>query len=110
MGYMLRFRSSSDVEDYRHAGKKAKHGIRMIMDGIEDNNFDMIHEGAEMAWDGVKSMCEISAEMEALYGERRHDGFGDGTTRHNYRHYGEWNERDDEMMERRMRDSKGRYK
>lgn len=118
MGYLIRFRSSGDVEDYKHAGKKAKYGVKLVMDGLEDGDKAMIMEGAEKVWDGVKTMCDISDEMEAQFGERRSDYFTDnGEWRQrynrrgvNYRHEDDWNQRDDEWMERRMRDSRGRFK
>ena len=98
MGYMMmRFNRRSDVEDYHNAGKKAKHGLKMVMDGLERGDHDMILAGAEKAWRGVRTMCDISGEMEEQYGER---------SAHNEN---EWNERDDQWMERRMRDSRGRY-
>lgn len=118
MSYVVMFRGSDDVRDYHRAGKKAKHGISMVMEGLEKSDKDMILEGAEKAWHGVKTMCEISNEMEEQYGERRfNDNFHDRDEwgqRHdrdgfNYRHDGDWNERDDEWMERKMRDSRGRY-
>ena len=108
---MIRFRSNEDVQEYKHAGKKAKHGLSMVMDGIEQNDMDMVVEGAEKAWKGIKTMCDISDEMEEQYGERRRDDINEryGNRHYNYRNENEWNERDDKMMERRMRDSMGRY-
>lgn len=112
MGYMLRFRGNGDVEDYKQAGKEAKRGIKMVMDAVERNDMQMAMEGASMAWNGVKTMCDISKEMEDQYGERRYDnmdtrGYGERYGNRYDRH--EWNQRDDEMMERRMRDSRGRF-
>ena len=109
--YVIRFRKNEDVDDYKRAGKKAKHGLAMIMDGLERGDKDMIVEGAEKAWKGVKTMCEISDEMEEQYSERRNDRMDERNynRRSDYRHDGDWNERDDEWMERRMRDSRGRF-
>lgn len=114
MGYMIRFRSSGDVQEYKDAGKKAKQGLSMVMEAVENNDMHRAMEGAEMAWKGVKQMCDISDEMEQQYGERRNGDMGmrDGGSmgnRYSNRDWHEWNQRDDEMMERRMRDAKGRY-
>jgi len=115
MSRLIMFRGGSDAEDYKKAGKEAKKGLAMVMDAIENNDMRMAMEGAEKAWKGVKTMCEISDEMEQQYGERRYDSMGmrgygnryDG--RYGNREHDEWNSRDDEWMERRMRDSRGRY-
>lgn len=113
MGYMMmRFgRRGNDeankgggVEQYEKAGKEAKKGLAMIMEAIEENNLQSAKEGMEMAWEGVKQMCDISKEMKQQYGERRYDTRGGMNSRGE-----DWNERDDEWMERRMRDSRGRY-
>jgi hypothetical protein len=71
--------------------------------------------------------------MESQYGERRNDGMGmrggygmrGNYGNRDFSHYGdqyenfgnrgenyrrEWNERDDRMMERRMRDAMGRFR
>lgn len=125
MYYMMRFSGNEeDVSEYKHAGKKAKSGLSMVMDGVEQGDMDMVVEGVEKAWKGVETMCEISKEMEEQYGERRHDGMDERGGRYGSRggRYGsrydnrydrrddEWNEReDDEWMKRRMRDSRGRY-
>lgn len=114
MGYVLRFRSNEDVAEYKEAEKKAKNGLAMIMEGVDNNDMSAVMEGVEKAWKGVKKMTEISSEMEEQYGERRNDGMQmrDAYSRRNYsnRHNDEWNERDEEWMERRMRDSMGRFK
>ena len=89
----------------------------MVMDAVERNDMQMAMEGASMAWNGVKTMCYISKEMEDQYGERRYDnmdtrGYGERYgNRYDNRDYDrhEWNQRDDEMMERRIRDSRGRF-
>ena len=70
MGYMLRFRSNGDADDYKDAGKRAKQGIAMVMDGLEKGDSDMILAGAEKAWRGVRTMCDISQEMEDRYSDR----------------------------------------
>ena len=117
MYYMMRFSGSkSDVEEYKHAGKKAKTGLSMVMDGVEQGDMDKVVEGVEKAWKGVETMCEISKEMEEQYGERRHDEMDERGGRYGSRYDNrydrrddEWNERDDEWMKRRMRDSRGRF-
>ena len=118
MGYwQVRFRSSADVKDYKDAGKMAKKGLAMVMDAVEKNDMRMAMEGAEKAWKGVKTMCDISDEMEEQYSERRYDSYGSYGSRgydydnrnYNMRDDGEWNRRDDEWMERRMRDARGRF-
>ena len=126
MGYvMMRYgnRDNGGVEEYKEAGKKAKEGIEMVMDAVESGDMKMVVEGAEKAFKAVKKMCEISDDMESQYGERRYDDMGirDGYGSRMYGRYGnrmdgygdqhrrEWNERDDRMMERRMRDARGRY-
>lgn len=126
MGYvMMRYgnRDNGGAEEYKEAGKKAKEGIEMVMDAVESGDMKMVVEGAEKAFKAVKKMCEISDDMESQYGERRYDDMGmrDGYGSRMYGRYGnrmdgygdqhrrEWNERDDRMMERRMRDARGRY-
>lgn len=126
MGYvMMRYgnRDNGGVEEYKEAGKKAKEGIEMVMDAVESGDMKMVVEGAEKAFKAVKKMCEISDDMESQYGERRYDDMDmrDGYGSRMYGRYGnrmdgygdqhrrEWNERDDRMMERRMRDARGRY-
>jgi hypothetical protein len=126
MGYvMMRYgnRDNGGVEEYKEAGKKAKEGIEMVMDAVESGDMKMVVEGAEKAFKAVKKMCEISDDMESQYGERRYDDMGmrDGYGSRMYGRYGnrmdgygdqhrrEWNERDDRMMERRMRDARGCY-
>lgn len=119
MGYVMRFKDNDSIE-YKEAGKRAKNGIAMVMDGIENNDMRMVMEGAEKAWDGVRTMCSISDEMEDRYSERRYDNMdmrGGYSNRgsygnrggYNYRQENDWNQRDDEMMTRRMRDARGRY-
>ena len=98
------------VEQYEKAGKEAKKGLAMIMEAIEENNLEAAKEGMEMAWEGVKQMCDISKEMKQQYGERRYNTRGGMNGRDGMNNRNEdWNERDDEWMERRMRDSRGRY-
>lgn len=122
---MMRYgnRDNGGVEEYKEAGKKAKEGIEMVMDAVESGDMKMVVEGAEKAFKAVKKMCEISDDMESQYGERRYDDMDmrDGYGSRMYGRYGnrmdgygdqhrrEWNERDDRMMERRMRDARGRY-
>lgn len=109
---MLRFgkrgnneaKNGSGVEQYEKAGKEAKKGLAMIMEAIEENNLEAAKEGMEMAWEGVKQMCDISKEMKQQYGERRYDTRGGMNSRGE-----DWNERDEDWMERRVRDSRGRY-
>lgn len=110
----MRFRSNEDVAEYKEAAKKAKNGLAMIMEGADNNDMSAVMEGVEKAWQGVKQMCDISKEMEDQYGERRNDGMQmrDNYSRRNYsrRNNDDRNERDEEWMERRMRDSMGRFK
>lgn len=103
---MVRFgrRENGDVREYEDAGKEAKKGLAMIMEAIDNDDLQSAKEGMEMAWEGVKTMCEISKEMKQQYGERRYNSRGGMNNRHD-----DWNERDDDWMERRMRDSRGRY-
>ena len=123
MFYMMRLAGSEeDTREYKHAGKKAKSGLSMVMDGVEQGDMDMVVEGVEKAWKGVETMCDISKTMEEQYAERRHDEMDERGGRYGTRggrggYYDnrydrreeDWNERDDEMMRRRMRDSMGRY-
>ena len=114
MGYVMRFRSNEDVAEYKEATKKAKNGLAMIMEGADNNDMSAVMEGVEKAWHGLKKMTSISHEMEDQYGERRNDGMQtrDNYSRRSYsrRDNDDWNERDDEWMERRMRDSMGRFR
>ena len=100
--------TKADVEDYNNAKNMAKSGIEMVMDGIEGNSMKQIAEGAEIAWEGMKKVCELSDKMKEQFGERRGDSMG-------YRHddsynFRDWTNEDDRVMERRMRDSMGRFK
>ncbi len=102
--------TGNGVERYEKAGKEAKKGLAMIMEAIDENNLEAAKEGMEMAWEGVKQMCDISKEMKQQYGERRYNNRDGMNGRDGMNSRGEdWNERDDEWMERRMRDSRGRY-
>lgn len=111
--------SKADVEDYNKAKNMAKAGIEMVMDGIEGNSMKQIAEGAEIAWEGMKKVCELSDKMKEQFGERRgdsmgyrHDDFGmrDGYNGRDSYNFRDWSNEDDRMMERRMRDSMGRFK
>ena len=109
--YAMMFRSNKgNIAEYNAAVREAKNGLAMVMDGLEADHKGMIAEGAEMAWDGLKRVCAVSEEMKEQYGERR-----GGSMNYHHDNYGmksyhkEWNDDDDRMMERRMRDSKGRY-
>lgn len=99
MGHIV-FRRDGEADEYRNAGKTAKKGLSMVIEGLDRNNAEMVMEGAKKAWKGVKRMCDISEEMEDKYSERRSLMTRD---------HDDWNERDDEWMERRMRDSMGRF-
>ena len=102
---LMRFRGG-DVEDYKAAGRRAKKGLSMIMDGIEDKDMDMIVRGAEKAYSGVKEMCDISDDMEEQYGERRnsrHDGEWDESEH-------DWNVHDDDRLQKRMHNMRKRYR
>ena len=96
-------REGQGTGEYEKAGKEAKKGLAMIVEAVEEDNMQNAKEGLEMAWEGVKKMCEISKEMKQQYGERRFDSRGMDSRDH------EWNERDEEWMERRMRNSRGQY-
>lgn len=111
--------NSQDVEMYDEACKEAKKGIAIIMEGLDSEDGETIEMGAARAWEGIKTMKKLANKMKRQFGERRFDSRG-----YNNRNYGrggtygnrshddreEWNERDDEWMERRMRDSMGRFK
>ena len=58
-------------------------------------------EAVKMAKHAIKTIAELTEEMEEQYGER--DGYGE---RGSYRHREDWGEYD----ERRGRDSMGRYR
>ena len=100
---VVQFGNRNGTEEYDKAGKEAKKGLAMIMEAIEEDNMQNAKEGLEIAWEGVKQMCEISKEMKQQFGERRHDSRGMNSRD------GDWNERDEEWMERRMRNSRGQY-
>ncbi len=100
---VVQFGNRNGTEEYDKAGKEAKKGLAMIMEAIEENNLEAAKEGMEMAWEGVKQMCEISKEMKQQYGERRYNSRGMDNRD------GDWNERDEEWMERRIRNSRGQY-
>lgn len=106
--YLMRFvrrDGNGDVRQYEEAGKDAKKGLAIIMEAIDNNDLQSAKEGMEMAWEGVKTMCEISKEMKQQFGDRRYDNRGGGMNNRD----GDWNERDDQWMERRVRDSRGRF-
>lgn len=68
---------------------------------------DEFYEAMEMAKEGLERVCELAEEMREQYGER--GSYGD---RYGMRgNYGrrDWDE-DDMMNERRMRDSRGRFR
>ena len=105
---IVRYGERGETKEYDEAGKQAKKGLAVIMEAIEGNDLEAAKDGMEMAWEGVKRMCDISKEMKQQYGERRYDsrsynGRGGMSNRDD-----DWNERDDQWMERRMRDSRGR--
>lgn len=116
MQHTLKYASKDDgMERYEAAEKAAKSGLAIAMDGLESGEAALIKEGIAQAWEGVKEICAISKEMKGEFGERRggyrdgyRGGYARGGYRGNYRDI-EWGERDDEMMERRMRDSRGRF-
>lgn len=86
-------------------------GYRVYSFGQRDHHeseADEFYEAAEMARESVERMHDLAKEMEHRYGERyfgmRHDGYD----RDRYpEHY---DERDDMYGDRRMRDSRGRYR
>lgn len=116
MFHILRFRNTDDVYNYKHALKEAKKGLMMAWEGLESGSKGMIAEGVEKSYKGIKEVCELTEEMEDRFTERRNDTyFRDSDTdwdddgfRHNDRHSGS-EEMNWRRMERRMRDSKGRF-
>ena len=103
---MMRFRNNEQVDEYNEALKKIKEGISMVMDGLDGSSKQMIAQGAEMAWDSVMKVCDLSKEMEEQFSKRENGGEDWRYARRSH----EWNDEDDRMMTRRMRDSMGRYK
>jgi len=73
----------------------------------ESREFD---EALDMAKEGMARVCELAEEMRDRYGERGYysDRYG---MRGSYgrRDHDEWDD-DDMMNERRMRDSRGRFR
>lgn len=80
-------------------------------------------EAMAMAQEGFDRVCELAEEMKDQYGERRGYGYRGGYgNRGNYGMRGgygnrggygrrdDWDEMDDMMNERRMRDSRGRFR
>lgn len=101
--------NQKDVRDYKNASKKAKHGIKMVMDGLEEKDDDMIVDGARMALMGIDKMCKISDEMEERFDERddyfnERDDWEDESERRNKRHgrSGDWDESEDERLHKRI--------
>lgn len=68
---------------------------------------DEFYEAMEMAKEGLERVCELAEEMREQYGERGNYGDRYGM-RSNYGRR-DWDE-DDMMNERRMRDSRGRFR
>ncbi len=68
---------------------------------------DEFYEAMEMAKEGLERVCELAEEMREQYGERGNYGDRYGM-RGNYGRR-DWDE-DDMMNERRMRDSRGRFR
>lgn len=106
-------------------------GYRIYDFGSKSKSAEVMEfeEAAMMAKEGLEKMCELAEDMKEQYGERR----GSSGSRSNYRgggSYGyrersgygnrerggygereEWDDDEDMMMrERRMRDSRGRYR
>lgn len=69
----------------------------------ESREFD---EALDMAKEGMARVCELAEEMRDRYGERGNYGMRGSYGR---RDHDEW-EDDDMYGERRMRDSRGRYR
>lgn len=69
----------------------------------ESREFD---EALEMAKEGMARVCELAEEMRDRYGERGNYGMRGSYGR---RDHEDW-EDDDMYGERRMRDSRGRYR
>lgn len=108
--------TDKDVEMYDDACKESMKGIALVMEGLDEGNAQSIEMGAARAWDGIKTMKKLSNKMKYQFGERRNDNYdnrgGNYNNRggYNNRHdEGDWNQRDEEWMERRMRDARGRF-
>ena len=90
---------------------------RMIRFGEKGHSSDAMEfeEAARMVEEGLECMRELASEMEDKYSERRY-GMRGGSygNRGDYGMRGDYGRRDwdeDDMMnERRMRDSRGRYR
>ena len=100
--------NDKDVAEYKHAEKKAKHGLSMVMDGLEQQDEDLIIEGARKALKGIDKMCEISDEMEEQFSSREWDDDErerrGGRSRSGMFHSREedWDRKDDQMLHERV--------
>lgn len=66
-------------------------------------------EAAQMVEEGLECMRELASEMEDKYSERRYGMRRSYGMRGGYGRRDDWDE-DDMMNERRMRDSRGRFR
>ena len=85
--------------------------------GRKSSDMREFEEAMEMAKEGMERICDLAEDMVEEFGERRNSSGGRGGygNRGGYGMRGGYGERemwdDDEMMgERRMRDSRGRYR
>lgn len=105
-----------NVYNLRSGGGGGSYGRKSGVDEFEEAAM-MAKEGAKMVKEGVEMICEISEAMAEEFGFRERRGGGQSGnrggygSRGNYGNREEWDD-DDEMMmrERRMRDSRGRYR
>lgn len=67
-------------------------------------------EAAQMVEEGLECMRELASEMEDKYSEHRYGMRRSYGMRGGYGRRDDWDEMDDMMNERRMRDSRGRYR
>lgn len=75
--------------------------------GRKSSDTKEFYEAMDMAKEGLERVCELAEEMREQYAERGNYGDRYGM-RGNYGRR-DWDE-DDMMNERRMRDSRGRYR
>lgn len=72
--------------------------------GRKSSDTKEFYEAMDMAKEGLERVCELAEEMAEQYGGR-----GSYGSRRGYAERGDWDE--EEMYgERRMRDSRGRYR
>lgn len=112
--------NGQDVEMYEEACKESKKGLALVMEGLDQGDADTIEMGAARAWEGIKTMKRLSDKMKRQFGSRRgyvgmRGGYGnsgnhgDFVNRMDGYDNQDWNKRDEDMMDRRMRDAMGRF-